>query len=41
MAAHRDRGTCRWSGEKILEKVADNSGLSGADGAQRDYSSRL
>jgi hypothetical protein len=41
MTAHCVEGAGRWSGEKILEEVADNSRLSGADGARRNYSSRL
>jgi hypothetical protein len=41
MAAHCDEGACGWSGEEVPEELANYGGLSGADGAQRDYSSRL
>jgi hypothetical protein len=41
MAAHCNECACGWLGEKVPEEVADNSGLSDADGAQRDYSSQL
>jgi hypothetical protein len=41
MTAHYDRGARRESEEEVSEEVADDSGLSDTDGAQRDYSSQL
>jgi hypothetical protein len=41
MTAHYVGGAGRWLGEEVPKEVADDSGLSGADGAQRDYSGRL
>jgi hypothetical protein len=41
MTTHYVGGAGRRLGKKVPKEVADNSRLGGANGAQRDYSSRL
>jgi hypothetical protein len=41
MATYCDKGTCGWLEEKVPEEFANYGGLSGADRARGDYSSRL